>query len=117
MSEDTHIGTARPIADTMRRIGKGAFMDEASERMAELVKSVDASGRSGTLTLTLTVKKASHSGAMIVSGKTKVTKPKEPDYEGLFFGTPDGNLMTEDPRQEKLAFGVVPKPQEKMAVL
>lgn len=114
MSEDT-ISTARPIADTLRRLGRGVLMDEASEEMQKLVKAVDASGKQGTLAIILTVKKASHSGAMVVSGKTKLGLPKQPDYEALFFGTPDGNLLAEDPKQEKIQFGVVPAPQDKMA--
>lgn len=105
----------RPITDTLRRVGKGLFMDEASEQLAELVKSVDATGRAGTLTLTIAVKKASHSGAMVVGAKTKLTKPKEPDHEALFFGTPNGNLLSEDPRQENIQFGVVKKREDRIA--
>ena len=34
----------RPITDTLRHIGGGVFIDTASDKMAELVSAVDASG-------------------------------------------------------------------------
>lgn len=94
--------TARPITDTLRHIGGGVFIDTASDKMAELVSAVDESGKSGKLELTITVKKATRGGAMHITGKCRVTKPAEEPMEALMFATPDGNLMTDDPHQQKL---------------
>lgn len=80
----------RPITDTLRHLEAGCLIDEASELLAELVKAVDATGKAGSLTLTLKLRKAT-AGALAVTGNVSVKKPAEP-----------ANLMTEDPRQTKL---------------
>ncbi|NIE67443.1 hypothetical protein [Burkholderia sp. Ax-1719] len=92
----------RPITDTLRHIGGGTFMDQASEELAALVSAVDASGKGGTLTLTIAVKKATRGGAMHIAGKVAVKKPGDEPMEAMLFATPEGNLIAEDPRQQKL---------------
>lgn len=94
--------TTRPIADTLRHIGQGVFVDMASDKMNELVSAVADRGKSGTLTLVITVKKASRGGAMNVTGKVTVKKPAEELMEALLFATPEGNLVADDPHQQKL---------------
>ena len=92
----------RPITDTIRHIGGGVFIDTASDKMAELVSAVDASGKAGKLELAITVKKATRGGAMHITGKVKLTKPAEEPMEAMLFATPEGNLVAEDPHQQKL---------------
>lgn len=94
--------SARPITDTLRHIGGGVFIDIASDKLAELVSAVCASGKAGRLDLTITVKPATRGGAMHVTGKLKMTKPAEEAMEALLFATPEGNLLADDPRQSKL---------------
>lgn len=94
--------SARPITDTLRHIAGGVFIDMASDKMAELVSAVDASGKAGKLTLEVSVKKATRGGAMLVTGKVKLTKPAEEAMEAMLFSTPEGNLVADDPRQQKL---------------
>jgi hypothetical protein len=67
--------STRPITDTLRHIGGGAFIDTASDKLAELVAAVDSSGKAGRIDLTITVKKATRGGAMHITGKVKLTKP------------------------------------------
>lgn len=95
------LGT-RPITDTIRHIGGGVFIDTASDKLAELVAAVDQSGKSGKIDLSITIKKATRGGAMVVTGKVKLTKPAEEPMECMLFATPDGNLVTDDPNQQKL---------------
>lgn len=92
----------RPITDTLRQIGGGTFLDEASDKLAALVLAIDANGGTGKITLELTVKKATRAGAMHIAGATKVTKPKDQPFEALMWGTPEGNLVVDDPAQMKL---------------
>lgn len=92
----------RPITDTLRHIGGGVFIDTASDKLAELVAAVDNSGKAGKLTLDVTVKKATRGGAMIVTGKVRLTKPAEEPMETMLFATPEGNLVVDDPHQQKL---------------
>jgi hypothetical protein len=91
----------RPLTDTLRYLQGGTFLDEASEQLAELVSAVDATGKGGKITLEISVKKMSK-GACGVVGKIRLSKPLEAPDATLMFPTPEGNLLTEDPRQQKL---------------
>lgn len=97
---------ARPIADSLRHLQGGTFLDEASDQLAELVSAVDATGKAGKITLEISVKKMSK-GAMGVIGKIKLSKPIEAPDATLMFATPEGALLTEDPRQQKLELKTV----------
>ncbi|ENH6340897.1 hypothetical protein ABWH74_004287 [Burkholderia vietnamiensis] len=94
--------SVRPITDTLRHIGGGVFIDQASDKLAELVNAVDASGKGGTMTITIAVKKATRGGAMHIGGKVTLKKPAEEPMEAMLFATPEGNLIADDPRQQKL---------------
>lgn len=94
--------TTRPITDTLRHIGGGVFLDASSDKLAELVSAVETSGKAGSLTLIISVKKATRGGAMLVTGRLKLTKPAEEPMEAMLFATPDGNLLAENPHQQKL---------------
>ena len=98
----------RPITDTLRHIGGGVFIDTASDKLAELVNAVDESGKAGRIDLTITVKKASRGGAMILTGAVKLTKPKEAPLEVMLFATPEGNLVVDNPHQQKRDLKTVP---------
>lgn len=91
----------RPITDTLRHLEAGCLIDEASEKLSELVLAVDSTGKAGSITITLKLRKAT-AGALAVTGNVTVKKPAEPAIESLLFATPEGNLLTEDPRQAKL---------------
>lgn len=91
----------RPIIDTLRHIEGGVFLDDASDRLAELVKAVDSTGKPGSLTMKIDIRPATK-GAKAVRGQTTIKKPAEPPMEVLMFDTPEGNLLTEDPAQSKL---------------
>jgi hypothetical protein len=96
----------RPILETLRHLEGGTFLDASAEKLAEIVKTVDATGKPGKLTLEITVRKAS-STALAVEGKAIAKLPKEKPVEALLFPTPEGNLLTEDPRQARLPLAPV----------
>ena len=96
----------RPITETLRFLQGGTFMDDASGQLAELVSAVNATGKGGKITLEITVKKMSK-GACGVTGKIKMSKPHEAPDATLMFPTDDGDLLTEDPRQQKLELKTV----------
>lgn len=101
----------RPITDTMRHIRGGEFLEEATNALGELVRAVDATGKAGKVTLEISVKKISRD-ANGVSGKVILRKPAEAAEETLMFTTPEGNLLTEHPQQQKMPFAqVVPVTQ------
>lgn len=98
----------RPITDTIRHIGGGEFVDVASDKLAELVTAVDSTGKAGKLDLTITVKKASRGGAMLLVGKVRLTKPDEEPMEAMLFSTPEGNLVQDNPHRQALYLKTVP---------
>lgn len=92
----------KPITDTLRHVRSGVMLDEASEKLAEIVKAVDITGKSGKLTIELQVKKLSRSGALEIIDKVTSKVPTEAPLTTMMYPTPEGNLITEDPRQQKL---------------
>lgn len=95
----------RPITDTLRLLENGTLLDSLSERMNELVKLVDSTGKPGELVLSLKVKRVG-SSAIGVTPTVKVKTPVEKPEESLLYPTPEGNLTMDHPKQQKLALTV-----------
>ncbi len=93
---------ARPITETLHRLDGGCLMDELAEKMSELVLACDTTGKPGYLTLKINLRRAT-AGALAITGAVAIKKPAEAPVEALMFPTPEGNLLTEDPRQQKLS--------------
>lgn len=96
----------RPLLETLHHLEGGHFLAEAADQLAEIVKAVDQTGKGGDLTIKISVRKAS-SSALALRGKLTVKMPPEQPLEALMFPTPEGNLLTEDPRQTKLPLAAV----------
>lgn len=94
--------SVRPITDTLRHIGGGVFIDIASDKLAELVAAVDSTGKGGSIDMKIKMKKATRGGAMLITGTVKLNKPAEEPMEAMLFATPEGNLVADDPHQQKL---------------
>lgn len=92
----------RPITDTLRRIGKGVFLDRISDQLNQLVREVENNGKAGTLVIQIAVSRANRGGALIVAGKSEVKLPKAPPEDALMWSTPEGNLVDRDPNQHEL---------------
>lgn len=92
--------SVKPITTTLALLHGGAFIDEASDKMAELVKMVEETGKAGTMTISIAIKKAG--GAMQIDAgiKAKIPEPK-PDST-LLWATVEGNLVMDNPAQQKL---------------
>lgn len=100
---------SRSIIQTLNQINGGVLMHDFGEKLAELVQAVEITGKPGKITLELNLRKSTQL-TMAASGAVKVTKPKEPLMETLLFPTPEGNLLTENPRQINLPLQVVQTP-------
>jgi hypothetical protein len=103
---------ARPILETLAQLRRGALLPDFSDRMADLVKAVQMSGRGGSITLKLTVKPAGKGTVRNVVLEDEITvKAPAPDKEAtIFFPTDDGSLVRNDPNQRELALSPVPDP-------
>lgn len=101
------------FAFALNAISHGDLADQASAAMSKLVKDVEATGKTGKLTLTIEVKpRGRDAGQVEVSGKCAIT-PLFPDTApSMFFTTEDGGLVKDNPKQMKLPFGE-PKPVSK----
>lgn len=101
----------RPITDTLRLLQGGTFLDQCSDKLAEIVKGVDETGKAGKLTITLDVKKVG--AALSVLAKVTDKTPEEPADADLFYPTVEGNLSVNNPNQRSLDLrGVEDKPRD-----
>lgn len=98
----------RPITDTLRILQGGAFLDECSDKLAEVVKSVDETGKAGRLTITLDLKKSG--GALAISAKVTDKSPEKAPDADLLWPTVEGNLSIDNPAQRKLDLRPVDEP-------
>lgn len=102
---------ARSITDTLRDLRRGTFADEATQKLAALVSAVSDTGKPGTLTIELKLKAASRAaGALIITDRITVKMPVDTPDETMMFGTVEGSLVTDDPKQKKLDLRVAEAP-------
>lgn len=99
---------ARPLNENLREVRIETengdllpIMDAAGVKFSELVAAVSAINKAGRLTLKIDIK-PSTAGAMAVKAEVTIVKPKGLPAESLLWATPEGNLLSEDPRQQKL---------------
>ena len=108
----------KPIQDNLKSVRieddeTGDLMpvlDYAGDRFSALVRAVVDTGKAGSITLKVTVR-PSTAGAMAVKPEVRVTMPKGLPAEALLWPTPEGNLIADDPRQEKLELRRVDVPE------
>lgn len=93
----------RPFTDVIRDIRKGRVVDAATTELAEVVRGVLDTNKGGSLTLTLTVKPNGRGdNAVIVSAKLAAKVPQVDLPDALFFANLDGDLLREDPTQNRM---------------
>ena len=100
----------KPITDILREVRRGRAVEIATEKLAEVVSAVDATGKPGKLTIEITVKPENGGGPQ----KTLLVKvthklPVADDIpEAIFFSDSDGGLQREDPDKGPM-FDLAPK--------
>lgn len=87
----------------------GSSADVLTEKMKEIVAHLEDLHMSGGIrkakaTMTLTIDFDRDEGVYKVSVKPKIKLPKAPLAAAVFWATPGNALVTQDPRQGKLAF-------------
>ncbi|GAA5231785.1 hypothetical protein FOZ76_14610 [Verticiella sediminum] len=88
--------------DTLRHVRGGMLLDEAAQALANVVMAVESTGKDGELTIKLKVKRLSRSGAIEIIDTLTHKAPQEERLTTMFYPTPEGNLLTQDPRQQHL---------------
>ncbi len=92
---------ARPFPDTLRQIRYGALQDELTEALNALVAECTKTNKTGELVLKIKLK-PNPAGQVEVLDDLTVKLPKPVRGTSIFFATPEGNLMRDDPRQQQL---------------
>ncbi|KQY83723.1 hypothetical protein [Pelomonas sp. Root1444] len=93
--------SVRPITDTLRLLDGGAFMDRCSDELAALVKAVEGTGKSGKLSITLALKTVGNGAVQITPTVAAAVPEPKPDTT-LLWATVEGNLVVDNPAQQKL---------------
>ena len=100
----------RTATDQLRDIRGGLMVEELTEKMAEVVNAVLATGKKGNVSLKLNFDPASKGDAVItITDEIKATIPQEKKMGTLMFALPSGTLQRQDPRQTELNLSAVPK--------
>lgn len=90
------------LTKTLNQLREGRFMSLVDSELSRVVEAVEETGKSGSITLTINVKTTGGRKALVVTGDVKSKVPAPPIEGTLMFSGPDGQLLTEDPRQTKL---------------
>lgn len=93
--------SVRPITDTLRLLDGGAFLDRCSDDLAALVKAVEATGKTGKLSITLDLKTLGN-GAISITPKVNAALPEPKPDTTLLWATVEGNLTIDNPKQQRL---------------
>lgn len=91
----------RPFIDTFRDLEHGHLLEELSDVQQQVVNAVSATNKPGKIVIELNYKPEG-SGQLTVKATIKPKVPELARGSSLFFMSPEGNLLREDPRQAKL---------------
>lgn len=94
----------RPFAEFIREQRRGGLHDDLGNALQELVEACLATGKAGTLKLTLKVtpSDASEFAHLEVADDVDVKPPKPDRPSSIFFADRSANLVRNDPRQQSL---------------
>lgn len=91
------------FAHVLREMRYGNLLNEASELLADAVQAARDTRKKATVTLTITVNPdKADTGQYTLEDDLKSKLPKLPKGATIMFGTPEGNLQRNDPRQGSL---------------
>lgn len=104
------------LADLLKEMSGGEFHESATKRLEKLVQTLHERVRNGggkpkgKLTLVLTFKL--DRGVIEIEGDVKVTEPATVHGRDFRYGTDDGRLVKEDPRNLTLALESPRQPRD-----
>jgi hypothetical protein len=91
------------FAFTLAQIRNGAAGVEASDKLTECVTAARETGKAAELVIKIKIKPDGRDSGQYFIEESIVNKlPKPERGKTLFFGTPDGNLTRDNPRQQSL---------------
>lgn len=100
------------ITDLLEQIGGGELVAGATAKLRKLVTTMQESARNSggkpTGKVTIGIKLKLDRGTFEVDGDVKVSEPSTIHARTILWGTKDGQLLREDPRQGSLALAAGP---------
>lgn len=93
----------RLITDILREVRRGRALDLASERLSDLVRAVDLTGKPGEVSIVVKVKPEKGGGSakeVHVNVKSKIPEVDLPT--ATFFSDGEGDLHRTDPDQKEM---------------
>jgi hypothetical protein len=88
------------FTDFLRDIRKGRVVDDATVKLAQVVRAVQEHGKAGSLTLTLSVSpQAGDKGIVTITPSLSAKLPEASIPNAIFYVDAEGGLSREDPNQ------------------
>lgn len=85
--------------DFLRAHRRGLTHDDLTDKLKELALAVMEEGRPGSMTITIALKPRAKGEGIDASVAINSKPPKEEPGSSIFFITPSGELVRDDPRQ------------------
>ena len=101
---------------TLGMLRYGEMEKELTDALAECISRAQTSGKVTELTLKIKIKPRQNTGQYLIEDDITTKLPKRLKEETLLFGTPDGNLQREDPRQRSFDLRDVSTPSAPVKV-
>lgn len=98
------------FTDTLAQLRHGSTSDELDAELAACIAAASLTGKAATLTVKITVKPQGNSGVYTFNDKVTSSIPVLDREATVLFQNADGDLVREDPRQQKMNFQDVSAP-------
>ena len=105
---------SRPFINTLADVRAGGVVDDLDDTLANVVQAVRNTGKTGELTLKLTIKPASKGDifTLFVDADIKTKLPRLDKGSTVFFADDDNSLTPRDPRQAEIPMRAVDEPKD-----
>lgn len=102
---------SRQFADVLRDLAGGTTYEDLTAGLALVVEAVQDTRKMGEVSVKLKVKPNGES-SVIITDEIKLKAPEATRGETVFFTTAGGNLLRDDPKQDKLPLREVSAPAD-----
>ena len=107
---DVPASVSNSFSMMLAELGDGECQNEASEKLAALVKKVSETCKIGELTVKIKLQPAGNGRIMTLTYDVVAKMPKEEKEATLLFATEDGLLQKNNPDQRELPLKALPEP-------
>ena len=94
----------------LQRLGQGRLIEELADALVSVADEVVATGKGGSVTLTLTLSTREQGDAMVQIEEKIARKTPTKAARGAFLFAVHGELHAQDPRQTRMSFREVDRP-------